>query len=365
MANIRMGKIGICFATILLWQSAVLAQSDTRKPPDPQVDAASAPTTQQTTQKKPTEEVALKLNTALVNVPVIVTDRVGKYIPNLTSNYFEIFEENVRQNIDAFSSIEVPFNVVLLIDTSNSTFFKLEDIQQSALAFIGLLREQDQVMVVSFDTQVYIDSEFTNDRKKLRRAILETRSGGTTRVYDAIDLVLTERLANVSGRKAVVLFSDGVDTGSLLATARSTIDLVEESDVLVYIIQYDTREDVREKIQGYSGRRGAGAGQVLTGTPIRGATEEEYQRANRYLKEVADCGGGRLFKVEMLGDVNQSFQLIADELRHQYMLSYYPSNDKRDGNYRRIRVVVNQPNTAVRARKGYRAENETQATDKN
>ncbi|MCI0664061.1 MAG: VWA domain-containing protein, partial [Acidobacteria bacterium] len=189
MANIRMGKIGICFATILLWQSAVLAQSDTRKPPDPQVDAASAPTTQQTTQKKPTEEVALKLNTALVNVPVIVTDRVGKYIPNLTSNYFEIFEENVRQNIDAFSSIEVPFNVVLLIDTSNSTFFKLEDIQQSALAFIGLLREQDQVMVVSFDTQVYIDSEFTNDRKKLRRAILETRSGGTTRVYDAIDLV--------------------------------------------------------------------------------------------------------------------------------------------------------------------------------
>src|SRR5262245_46544407 len=146
MANIRMANIGICLAIILLLQSAVLAQSDTRgeKKTDPQVDAASAPTTQ----KKPTEEVSLKLNTALVNVPVIVTDRVGKYIPNLTSNYFEIFEENVKQNIDAFSSIEVPFNVVLLIDTSKSTFFKLEDIQQSALAFIDLLREQDQVMVV-------------------------------------------------------------------------------------------------------------------------------------------------------------------------------------------------------------------------
>jgi Ca-activated chloride channel homolog len=363
MTNIRMAYIGICLVVILLVHSAVLAQSDGRseKSPDPQVDAASAPTPQ----KKGTEEVALKLNTSLVNVPVIVTDRVGKYIPNLTSNYFEIFEENVKQNIDAFSTIEVPFKVVLLIDTSNSTFFKLEEIQQSALAFISMLREQDQVMVVSFDTQVYIDSEFTNDRKKLRKAILETHSGTTTRVYDAIDLVLTERLANVSGRKAVVLFSDGVDTGSLLATARSTLDLVEESDVLVYVVQYDTREDVREKIQGYSGRGGAGAGQVLTGTPIRGSTEEEYRRANRYLKEVADCSGARLFKVDMLGDVSQAFQLIADELRHQYMLSYYPSNDKRDGNFRRIRVVVNQPNTAVRARRGYRAESETQATDKN
>src|SRR5262245_35335684 len=361
MTNIRMANIGICLAAILLLHSAVLTQSDQRrdKSPDPQVEAAGATTTK----KKATEEVALKLNTALVNVPVIVTDRVGKYIPNLTSNYFEIFEENVKQNIDAFSSIEVPFNVVLLIDTSNSTFFKLEEIQQSALAFIGLLREQDRVMVVSFDTQVYIDSEFTSDRKKLRKAVLETRSGGTTRLYDAIDLVLTERLADISGRKAIVLFSDGVDTGSLLATARSSIDLVEESDVLVYIIQYDTREDMREKIQGV-GRGQHGAGQVLTGTPIRGATEEEYRGTNRYLKGIADHSGGRLFKVEMLGDVTQAFQLIADELRHQYMLSYYPLNDKRDGNYRRIRVVVNQPNTAVRARKGYRAENETQTTDK-
>src|SRR5262245_18474846 len=363
MTNIRMANIGICLAAILLLHSAVLTQSDQRrdKSPDPQVEAAGATTTK----KKATEEVALKLNTALVNVPVIVTDRVGKYIPNLTSNYFEIFEENVKQNIDAFSSIEVPFNVVLLIDTSNSTFFKLEEIQQSALAFIDLIREQDRVMIVSFDTQVYIDSEFTNDRKKLRKAILETRSGGTTRVYDAIDLVLTEWLAKIPGRKAVVLFSDGVDTGSLLATARSTIDLVEESDVLVYVIQYDTREDVRVKIQGIGSRRDAGAGQVLTGIPIRGATEEEYRRANRYLKEIADHSGARLFKVEMLGDVNQAFQLIADELRHQYMLSYYPSNDKRDGNYRRIRVVVNQPNTAVRARKGYRAESETPDTEKN
>src|SRR5262245_42515692 len=274
MKIIRMAYIVICLIVILLLHSAVLAQSHQRqdKPFNPQVETTGAPTTK----KKAAEDIAVKLNTSLVNVPVIVTDRVGKYIPNLTPNYFEIFEENIKQNIDAFSTIEAPFNVVLLIDTSDSTFFKLEEIQQSALAFIDLLREQDRVMVVSFDTQVYIDSEFTNDRKKLRKAVLETRSGGRTRLYDAIDLVLTERLADTSGRKAVVLFSDGVDTGSLLATARSSIDLIEESDVLVYVIQYDTREDMREKIQGV-GRGQHGAGQVLTGTPIRGATEEEYR----------------------------------------------------------------------------------------
>ncbi|MBO0721533.1 MAG: VWA domain-containing protein [Blastocatellia bacterium] len=333
---------------------AALAQSDRdgNKPPHPSLKSPEGSAEADTKQKTP-EEMTVKLNTALVSVPVIVTDRDGKFIPNLTQRNFSLYEENVRQSIDNFSSIEVPFNVVLILDTSGSTRFKLEDIQEAALSFIDQLREQDRVMIVSFDSQVYVDSEFTSDRKKLRKAILQTRTGGATRLYDSIDLVLTERLAKVTGRKAIVLFSDGVDTASKLATAPSTVDLVEESGVLLYAVQYDTKEDVRHGIVGTA--RG-GSRPVTIQIPTTGASVEDYQRADRYMKELTDRSGARLYKADLLGDIKQAFQLIADELRHQYTISYYPSNDKRDGSYRRIRVVVDQSNVAVRARKGYRAE---------
>jgi Ca-activated chloride channel family protein len=179
----------------------------------------------------------IKLDTSLVLIPVSVLERDGKYIPNLTKDDFQIFEDDIKQEIDHFSSVEAPFNVVLLLDTSGSTRFKIEDIQRAALTFVEQLRPQDRLMVVSFDQRVYIDSEFTGDRRQLRRAIQHTRTGGSTRLYDAVALVLTERLNRLQGRKAVVLFTDGVDTASRLASALSTIDLVEESGALIYPIQ--------------------------------------------------------------------------------------------------------------------------------
>jgi Ca-activated chloride channel homolog len=362
-ANLKI-SLTLLFALIaVLVPPAVPAQSnqDGSKPANSQTDpnrpALKSPGrgSEANSKEKTPEDMTVKLNTALVSVPVIVTDRDGKFIPNLTEKSFTLYEENVRQSIDNFSSIEVPFNVALILDTSGSTRFKLEDIQEAALSFIDQLRDQDRVMIVSFDSQVYIDSEFTSDRKKLRKAILQTRTGGATRLYDSIDLVLTERLAKVTGRKAIVLFTDGVDTGSKLSTAPSTVDLVEESGVLLYGIQYDTKEDVR---RGSVGTARGGSRPVTIQIPTSGASEEEYRRADRYMRELVDRSGARLYKADLLGDVKQAFQLIADELRHQYTISYYPSNDKRDGSYRRIRVVVDHSNVAVRARKGYRAESE-------
>src|SRR5215470_2644532 len=182
----------------------------------------------------------IKIDTTLVTIPVRVLDRDGKYIPNLTRRDFHLFEDNVEQDIADFNSIEAPFHVALLLDTSRSTSFKLGDIQKAALAFIDQLHPDDRVMVVSFDSDIYIDAEFTSDREQLRQAIRRTRTGSSTRLYDAVDLVITERLGKIQGRKAVVLFTDGVDTASNLASAASTIGRVEESGVLAYPIQYDT-----------------------------------------------------------------------------------------------------------------------------
>jgi len=331
-------------------------------------------------QSQTDESGTIKIDTTLVTIPVSVLDRDGKYVPNLSKRDFQIYEDGVQQEIADFSLVEVPFNVVLLLDTSRSTVFRLEDIQHAAVAFVEQLRPQDRVMVVSFDDKIYIDSEFTSDRARLRRAIYGTRTGGGTKLYDAVDLVITERLNRMDGRKAIVMFTDGVDTTSKFAKADSTIDLVEESGVLVYPIHYDT-EDQRGRIFGGNGRGGQGP-VITTPWPLppiqipRGrrwpfdsnATPQqwprggggrghgnEYERGAEYLRSLAERSGARLYHAESLQNVEQSFAMIAEELRHQYALSYYPTNAAHDGSYRHIRVKVNRLNLAIRTRDGYRA----------
>jgi len=327
-------------------------------------------------QKAPADAGAtIKVDTTLVTIPVSVLDKEGKYAPHLTKKDFHIYEDGVEQEIADFSTVEVPFHVVLLLDTSGSTRFKIQDIQRAAVAFVNELRPDDRVMVVSFDEDIYIDSEFTSDRDQLRRAIYQTRTGRATRLYDAVDLVITERLKRVQGRKAIVLFTDGVDTASRLATDRSTLARVEESGVLVYPVQYDTEGNMGGPFgRGRGGqppifgpRFPGGGGRRRPFDPLvnnqfpRGGRQADYGRAAKYLRDLSERSGARLYHAETISSASQAFSQIADELRHQYALSYYPTNEARDGSYRRIRVRVDQPNLVVRARDGYRATGKEQA----
>ncbi|MBI1762616.1 MAG: VWA domain-containing protein [Acidobacteria bacterium] len=314
----------------------------------------------------------IRIETTLVTIPVSVLDHDGKYVAHLTKGDFHLFEDNVEQEVTDFRSVEAPFHVVLLLDTSRSTNFKLEDIQKAALTFIEQLHADDRVMIVSFDSDIYIDAEFTSDREQLRRAIRQTHTGFATRLYDAVDLVITERLSQAQGRKAVVLFTDGVDTASKLATMQSTLGRVEESGVLVYPLQYDTEGMLAGPLGMGRGRlpppiyrpmpfpRGGGRRRWLLDPAAtqRGARHEDYVRAAQYLRELADRSGARLYHADSSGKLKKAFGQIAEELRQQYSLSYYPANAARDGAYRRIRVQVtplNLPNLVVRARAGYRA----------
>ncbi|MBL8205125.1 MAG: VWA domain-containing protein [Blastocatellia bacterium] len=289
-----------------------------------------------------TEEV-IKIDTALIYVPVRVMDKDGKYIPDLQAKDFKLYEDGVEQDIEHFSAVDDPFNVVLMLDMSGSTRFKVEDIQDAAVTFTEQLRPQDRVMVVSFDQKVWVDSEFTNDRTKLMKAILRTRTGTSTSVYDALDLVLTERINQIQGRKAIVLFSDGVDTSSHLATLQSTIERMEESNSILYSVHYDTEEVVVQ------------ARTIVPNAIVAGSTKEDYQRAEKYMQELANRSGGRFYEAATLGDAKEAFASIAEELRRQYGLGYYSKNDKRDGAFRKIRVQGANTNWAVRSRVGYRA----------
>src|SRR5688572_4094610 len=224
----------------------------------------------------------IRVNTTLVTLPVSVMDRDGKYVPNLRKEDFRLWEDGIEQNVAFFSSVDKPFSVVLMLDTSGSTRTRLDEIQEAAITFVNQLRPDDQVMVVSFDDQIRVLNEFTSNRNVLRDAIRRTRPGDGTKLYDAVDLVMNQRLNNGQGRKAIVLFTDGVDTTSRQASYVSNIRDAEELDALIYPVQYDTYEDMGG---GGSGWPGAGnsngdlLGQILGG--ILGGGRVSVRRGGR------------------------------------------------------------------------------------
>jgi Ca-activated chloride channel homolog len=313
----------------------------------------------------------IRVNTTLVTLPVSVMDRDGKYVPNLRKEDFRLWEEGIEQNVAFFASVDKPFSVVLMLDTSGSTRSRIDDIQDAAITFVNQLRPDDQVMVVSFDDRVRVLTEFTKDRYRLRDAIRDSQPGDGTKLYDAVDMVMNQRLSSVAGRKAIVLFTDGVDTTSRHASYASNIRDAEELDALIYPVQYDTYMDMGGGGGGGSSWPGAGRwpsspadilGQILRGRNRGGGSgggggvgrsKREYDIANQYLDELSQKTGARKYQGDSSQNLAYAFGNIAEELRRQYSLGYYPKTPAQAGQRRQIRVRVNQPNLAVRTRDSY------------
>lgn len=350
-----------------------------QKPATPQKDAGP---------EEVGEGDVVKIDTTLVSIPVSVMDRDGKFIPNLSQSDFHVWEDGVEQRVAYFASTEKPFTVALMIDTSGSTRFKLEEIQEAAIAFIEQLRTDDKVMVFSFSDRIRYLSPPTNDRYKLRDAIRQTEPGSGTRLYDAVDEVINHHLNQIQGRKAIVLFTDGVDTTSRQGTYESNVRDAEELDALIYPVEYDTFGDMGVMNPGGGGwpSGGGSSGSVIIdilagilggggsgsypnggggnpnrrggrrggggGWPGTGNSKAEYELGDQYLHELARVSGARLYNAEQQ-NLAVAFRSVAEELRRQYSLGYYPTNTPRAGERRSIKVRVNRPELVVRTRDSY------------
>jgi len=303
----------------------------------------------------------IRVNTSLVTVPVSVMDRSGRFIPDLERKDFKLFDNGVEQKIAYFAAVDQPFTVALVLDTSNSTAFRLEDIHDAAITFVNKLSPQDRVMVISFDEDIRVLSEPTNNRNDLMRAIKRARTGGGTRLYDAVDVVIKEKMKAVSGRKAVVLFTDGVDTTSHRATYASTVRDATEADSLIYPIAYNTMDTGPGQFPIPGGRGGIifgipwprPSGGGIPGGGGGGSTPGEYRRGDQYLHELATVSGGRFYRGDTILGLSSAFEQVADELRRQYSLGYYPSPPGRAGERRAIKVAANQPGLVVKSRDSY------------
>jgi len=285
----------------------------------------------------------IRVKTRLVTSPVLVLGREGKFVPNLRREDFHVYENGREQRIAYFSPVEKPFTVALLLDTSRSLLFDLRDIQDAAISFVDKMRDADQVLLVSFDEdRAKVLAEPTTDRNLLRDTIRSTRAGGNTPLYDAVDLVM-QRLAQASGRKAAILFTDGVDNASLRATYETNVKSVAMSDVLIYPVQFSTFEYMKNK-----------------SAPVRrvppegsGFSPVDYKLADAYLHELARQTATSLYPAYDTSDLDKAIAGIVEELHNEYSLGYYPEGMGRPGEIRRLEVRVDRPQLTVRARTGY------------
>jgi len=289
----------------------------------------------------------IKSQVNLVNVFATVRDKKKHIMSNLKKEDFQIFENDQEQKVAFFSNERaLPITLGLLIDTSRSEENRLPIEQEAASGFLKqVLRKGDEAMVISFGADVDLLSDFTDDKAQLDRAIRgarinapnvslanagplppESRTRGLvgTAFYDAVWVACTEKLATEAGRKALVIITDADDQGSKVQL-KEAIEVAERTDAVIHILLvhdpgYGTRPDVARKM--------------------------------------ADETGGRVIDVGSMKHIQEAFDQIAEELRDQYTLSYYPTNPARDGKFRKIKVETTDKELKVLARRGYYAPKE-------
>jgi Ca-activated chloride channel family protein len=290
------------------------------------------------------EDDVVRVNTSLITVPAEVMDRDGRYVANLGRQDFRIFENGKEQKLAYFASVQQPFTLALLLDVSGSTQSQLHAIRSAANTFIRGLRGNDRILIISFDGKVNLLTEaITLIELRGKTFRLDALNDGTV-LYDAVDGVL-KRLAPISGRKAVVLLTDGVDFGSKLSTLKQNIRDAEESNVIIYPVQYNTVPQFPQRLSRIASTKAR--------EKLQAKMEREYRQGSLYLRDLAEKTGGTIYNADTLADVPGAFRGITEQLGRQYSLGYYPTAQARAGEKREIRVKLRKSNLVVRARENY------------
>lgn len=271
-----------------------------------------------------------RVSVDLVNVLCSVFDRdTNSFVTNLTRDDFSIYEDGKKQEIKNFArETNLPLTIAMLIDTSDSVAPKLKFEQEAAISFfLSVLREKDRAMLMEFDTGVTLLQDFTGDPNKLAKEIRKLKAAGGTALYDAIYMACDEKLIRETGRKAIVIVSDGDDESSD-TTISKALEMALRAESTIFVISITKG--------GFFGVQGSPEGDAA-------------------MKEITRETGGKVFFPIKLEELEDSFRQINQELRSQYSLGYYSTNTVRDGSYRKIDIRISDRNLKPSHRKGYYA----------
>jgi VWFA-related protein len=361
--------------------------SDAQQKPDGKAQGSQ---TETPTGEEVDEGDVVRVDTQLVSVPAVVTDRTGRPLINLRAENFVLYEDGHPQQISNFATTESPFEVVLLLDTSGSTRDELGLIRSAARAFIDALRPGDRVSIVAFNSSedgglatVDVRSKLTSDRDTLQKALEDIGSSNGTPYYDALTKIASDIFGapprdEVRGRRAVVALTDGVDSASNADFAEASARL-QRSGVASYFIQVNTEDFVEDRLlqdcqtfgtirlsETQLGRYrrifvpkadAANFDDFCRMGPFErmDISRKLYDLARREMSEMARTSGGKTFAANDLRDARTAFAQVAAEIGTQYSLGYYPTNKSHDGRFRSIKVEIRgtTQQTQVRAREGY------------
>lgn len=337
------------------------------------------------------EDEVLRIDTQVVDVPIIVTDRTGKPLLNLKRSNFVIYEDGKLQDISDFAATAAPFEVALLLDTSGSTRSDLALIQRAAANFIASLRAGDKVSIIAYKAEKRenqttavseVLSNLTDDRNKLKTALEQVKTSNGTPYYDSLMQVVEKVFSDkpkdeFRGRRALVALTDGVDS-----TSAAGFDEVRQefgkAGITSYFIQVNTRDFFEENLLGdcetairfsqaqirryYRQFKNAKMEKTTNFCDLGeferlAISKSLYDLANAEMQNLAKTSGGKVFPIADLSDARNAFKAVADEIGTKYSLGYYSSNEKRDGTYRKIKIELKgvPAGAQIRAREGYTA----------
>ena len=279
------------------------------------------------------------VDTDLVLLDVKVVDQENTPIMNLKKEDFIVYEDKIKQTVDNVSREEVPVSFGLVIDTSGSMKSKLQTVSDASVSLIKQMRVDDEAFVASFKAEPELVQDFTSDRRELEDAISELYTSGGTALLDAI--IATADYAQEKGkqrRKALVVISDGLEKNSSVKE-KEVMEAIKEDEVQVYLVGFIDEEMEEKSLFGKS----------------------PAKKAKDLLSRIADDSGGSAYFPKEISEIPAIAAQIAKDLRTQYVVSYYPTNDKRDGTFRNVQVSVNSQGSRkmiARTRRGYYARNE-------
>jgi len=297
----------------------------------------------------------ISVDTTEVMLPVTVRDGNGRLVADLKREDFHVFEDDREERLSELALRQVPVDVILMVDSSSSVAENLDDFRKAAMEFAAQLDDKDRISLIKFDDRVQLLQEWTQSRFQFQRALNRIEPGMFTRLNDALVLAAREQFGNTQSRRAIILLTDGVDSGRGASTAEQALEAVLNAQASVYVVSNGeiSRVEKQSQLNALLNSDSVTFNQMRIDDlreGLRALDESEVK-----LTRLADATGGRIYKPASFARLNDAYREVAEELRHQYAIYYTPSNKTHDGSFRHVRVVTRNPQYRTSTRIGYYA----------
>jgi len=335
------------------------ATNQQAKPPQDAYEQLGAPPPVPKLKERPIQDInpgeVISVDTTEVLLPVTVRDSQGRLVNNLTRGDFRVFEDSSEQPLSDIALRQVPVDAVLMVDASSSVASNLDDFRRAAEGFADRLDKEDRLSLIKFDDRVELLQDWTQSRFQFHRALNRIEPGMFTRFNDALMLAARDQFAKGKSRRAIIVLSDGIDSGRGTATLEAAAQMLLKSQVTVYIVSNTeiSRASKRAELDNLL----AGPDNTIRFNQLHIDDLKEGLRvldvSEQRLEQLAEVTGGRLYKPKSFDALDGIYAEVADELRHQYAIYYTPLNKTRDGGFRKTRVEMTNPSYEATTRVGY------------